>query len=668
MADVTVEGSLSAGSEYRARRWKVATTADVIYEFFTTGASADLKYRKSTDGGATWGAAVTIYSTNDVFSFDVYYDKWAPNGTGTKIHIVWLDYGDAIRYRSLDTASDTLGTQRNVKTGTPLYSDPPDPQSAHLSFSLAENGDLRVYFQFDNGPDNGNYKSTAASAGASWTSRTTFYQSDYNDLFMLFPASGATDDIAVLWWDESASEVKVFIHDDSANTNGSAVSVGTSLNFDISGTAYWQWSAQVRHSDGHIILAVRNELGSTGDIRVFDITPSATPSVSELTTVLSNTAGAGVDVFIDQNTDDIYIAWLQGTLAATTDVYYSISTDNGSTWGTAVGPVNETAADDYRNLCSNGMVLSGDAGRYALSWVNDDTDDLMTNKVNSVSISAGGSGMTGTIAATITKATAALAGTKSYTGTAAATLQKLTAALSGYMQPSGAVAATLQAATGSAAGTQTQTGTIAATLSKATAAAAGTQAQTGTVAATLSMATASASGAMQPSGAVAATLTKATAALAGTHTGTSPEGTAAATLQAVTAALAGTQTQTGAAATSLQPATAALTGTQQFIGQVAATLQVATAALAGTHSQTGSLAATLQILTVALLGSQTQTGTIAATLQAATAALAETVAAATPTSIPMTGSYSPSIAMTGSLLAANTGSYSHPAMTGSVGD
>jgi len=98
----------------------------------------------------------------------------------------------------------------------------------------------------------------------------------------------------------------------------------------------------------------------------------------------------GVDVVIDQNTDDIDIAWLQGTLAATKDVYYSISTDNGSTWGTAVGPVNETAADDYRNLCSNGMVLSGDAGRYALSWVNDDTDDLMTNKVNSVSISAGG--------------------------------------------------------------------------------------------------------------------------------------------------------------------------------------------------------------------------------------------------------------------------------------
>ena len=47
----------------------------------------------------------------------------------------------------------------------------------------------------------------------------------------------------------------------------------------------------------------------------------------------------------------------------------------------------------------------------------------------------------------------------------------------------------------------------------------------------------------------------------------------------------------------------------------------------------------------------------------------DSVAAATPTPIPMTGSYSPSIAMTGSLLAQMTGSYSPGiAMTGSVSD
>jgi hypothetical protein len=47
----------------------------------------------------------------------------------------------------------------------------------------------------------------------------------------------------------------------------------------------------------------------------------------------------------------------------------------------------------------------------------------------------------------------------------------------------------------------------------------------------------------------------------------------------------------------------------------------------------------------------------------------DSVATPTPAPIPMTGSYSPSIAMAGSLLAQMTGSYSPGiAMTGSVSD
>ncbi len=394
MADVTIEGSLAADAENTARRWSVATTADTFYDFFLQGASQPylFHYKKSTDGVATFGSGVAVKAADTTLGFGLWYDKWTPGITTTKIRTVYGHSSDTILYRDLQTSSDTLGTERTL--ATPLqFSLWALVENGHLEITLAKNGDLHAFYQQDNETQSGHFKSTAASDGASWTSRAAIHQGDYNDLFMLLPANTADDaDICVLWWDDSASEVKVFIHDDSANSNSAAVSVGTSLNFDISGTEYWQWSAQVRHSDGHIILAVRNAIAATGDIRVFDITPAATPTVTELTTVLSNTAGAGVDVFIDQNTDDIYIAWLQGTLAATTDVYYSISTDNGSTWGTAVGPVNETAADDYRNLCSNGMVLSGDSGRYALSWVNDDTDDLMTNKVNSVSISAGGGG------------------------------------------------------------------------------------------------------------------------------------------------------------------------------------------------------------------------------------------------------------------------------------
>jgi hypothetical protein len=85
------------------------------------------------------------------------------------------------------------------------------------------------------------------------------------------------------------------------------------------------------------------------------------------------------------------------------------------------------------------------------------------------------SGMTGTIASTMQKATSALAGTHKQTGAIAATMQKATSALAGVMQPKGAVASTMQKATASLVGTQKQIGSIASSMRAATASLAGTQ-------------------------------------------------------------------------------------------------------------------------------------------------------------------------------------------------
>jgi hypothetical protein len=235
------------------------------------------------------------------------------------------------------------------------------------------------------------------------------------------------------------------------------------------------------------------------------------------------------------------------------------------------------------------------------------------------------SGATGTIAATLQKATAALTGEQPTSGAIAATAQMATASLTGVMQPSGSIAATLAMATAALAGLHSQAGAIASTLQPATASLTGTQTQTGAVASTLQFATASLSGTLAPSGSIAATLQMATAALSGTQTQT---GTIAATLAAATASLTGVMQPSGSIASTLQAATAALTGTHEQTGAIASTLQAATAALTGTHVEgenTGTVAATLQPATAALAGTHEQTGTIAATLTAATAALTGTM-------------------------------------------
>jgi hypothetical protein len=253
----------------------------------------------------------------------------------------------------------------------------------------------------------------------------------------------------------------------------------------------------------------------------------------------------------------------------------------------------------------------------------------------------------GAIASTLQPATAALAGTQTQTGAIASSLQAATAALAGEQVPpaTGAISATLAMALASLAGTQIQTGAIASSLPPATAALAGAHAQSGAIASALAMATAALTGTQQPSGAIASSLQPATASLAGTQTQTGtiasaltaataalsgvmePSGTIASTLAMATAALAGTHEQTGAIASTLQPATASLTGTHtegEVSGAVASALQPATASLAGTQEQTGTIASTLTAATAALAGVMEPSGAIAATLTKATASLTGT--------------------------------------------
>lgn len=259
-------------------------------------------------------------------------------------------------------------------------------------------------------------------------------------------------------------------------------------------------------------------------------------------------------------------------------------------------------------------------------------------------------GATGTIAATLQKATAALTGEQPESGSIAVTAQKATASLTGVMQPSGAIAATLQAALAALSGTQTQSGAIAATAQMATASLVGTQTQTGTVSATLQAALAALVGTMEPAGVIAGTLQPATASLAGTQeqsgaiaaslqpataslTGVmQPSGAIAATLQAASAALAGTHEQTGTIAATLMAATAALAGeqTSETTGAIAASLQMATASLTGTQEQSGALAATLTMATASLAGVMEASGSVAASLQPATASLAGEQSGAAP--------------------------------------
>lgn len=327
----------------------------------------DIGYRKTIDGGDTWSAKTQIYNTFEPAMISIWYDRWTPDDTGTVIHIaLWEGNTDDVHYYTLDTATDTLsGT---TSGGTIVFAGASfalhgEFSSEAVFISKSRGGRLFIGFDGDNYPEVGFYSS---DDGSTWSSRTVPFEgagsTGTEDTYLLLPGNGADpNDMWLLYWDTDTSELSLKTFDDSANSWSEQLIAG-SMAYDAGAIQIMQMSASVRHSDGHMIVAAFSQYNNAAaDLRVWDINGAG--SITELTAVLSNTTGAAwPDVFIDQNTDAIYVAYLRGTLWTSTLPYYKVSTDGGTTWGVET-VLSDDAAGANRAVWA-GVSVGGDLGRY----------------------------------------------------------------------------------------------------------------------------------------------------------------------------------------------------------------------------------------------------------------------------------------------------------------
>lgn len=387
MADVTINAAVFTTVEHNFEYGPFWTSDTVGYVFFVPLVTADkVQYSKTTDGGATWGAGVDIVDVadNELFRFHVWFDKNTPGDSGTKIHVVYQCWGnDSIRYRSLDTASDTLGTEVTIATGITYTPNTASWVACNISITKAKGGNL--YVSFGGNTDVLIYRST--DAGVNWTARTAVGEGAI-DVVLLMPANTSdTQDICAIFDDVSANAISVKVYDDSANTWGETAIAAMVDNLLVN-----NFAASVRHSDGHVLLAFWNAYDTTtADLQTYDITVATVGAGNATVTAKTNVVtdspeSAQCCVFIDQATDDVYIGYLKGgTWTATVGVFYKLSTDDMGTWGSEV-TYDEGADDDYRQLSSGLGVKSGQAGRFYIVWNDDDDNDLFGNKVNSIAI------------------------------------------------------------------------------------------------------------------------------------------------------------------------------------------------------------------------------------------------------------------------------------------
>jgi hypothetical protein len=193
-------------------------------------------------------------------------------------------------------------------------------------------------------------------------------------------------DMIAIYFDASATEMSRKLYDDSANSWAES-SILTSVNATIINRTNVTSSlgGAVRHSDNVVVICFWNHFdNATADLKCYFISETAITAKTDVITDKDDCMGAAV--FIDQNNNYIYVAYIgknDGAEVVLSDVhiYYQLSTDDGSTWNTAV-QVSVTL-DDHRTI---GCDMGRTAGRFYPVWFNDDLNRMVGNYDNSISV------------------------------------------------------------------------------------------------------------------------------------------------------------------------------------------------------------------------------------------------------------------------------------------
>jgi hypothetical protein len=338
----------------------VVFTSDAVGYAFYVGVTGNCVYKKTLDGGASWGAVTPIVADpqTDCGKIAVWYDRWTPGDTtGNFIHILTMDTlatddDDDLYYRRLDTSSDTFTTIVNTtdspgsaKGGTFLASE------NIPSITKSTTGVLYMGIQ-DNTDSFVIRCSTNCDTASNWSEAGTnpFDTTSGSDVDWVILMPLSLGDILLIRWDISANVV-----DSKVYHAGTVWDVGW-LTIDGSApnnvTYDGHFGATVNKTTNMVYLAYAADVATIGtddDIRTASYLGTVwTPKTNVLTNDVKGVTGAKIAT--KEGTETIFVIYTARTTvgsAPTGNLYFKRSTDGMLTWGAEQGPLNTVSADLY---------------------------------------------------------------------------------------------------------------------------------------------------------------------------------------------------------------------------------------------------------------------------------------------------------------------------------
>jgi hypothetical protein len=338
----------------------------VGYVFYLqTSGTSGIYYVKTTDGGLTWSAAVKVNpEAGNIIckGASLWFDKWTPGDTGTKIHINWGDQTDQnvffgtayYYYRSLDTATDTLSAAPvlivSSVNGGGLSGGPPTITKARNGYlyDLVWHGPLGGTSHFMRSIDN----------GVTWTARDITGISFYAPVgsARLFPGNNADAADVYMVKVEPLSDLNLGWYDNSLDAWTFTLIDGTvSLQNTLDATT--------RASDNHSFVAYLNAASDT--LQVIEVTGDTTfiAKTNVFTAEAGHIANPSVGIALDANSNLIAVYAGQGGLNGRVGAKKS---KDGSAWTAEIRVDAGTFANEGQGTTA--PILPFNTGPFFATW------------------------------------------------------------------------------------------------------------------------------------------------------------------------------------------------------------------------------------------------------------------------------------------------------------
>lgn len=312
----------------------VQTSAGVLYYVYVDSGS-DVAFRKSSDGGLSWGAPTVVFA-GTVTALAIWYDRWSNISAGL-IHCAYQESAtDDTLYRTINTeSSDALSTQTSIFAGTSTAT------GGCLSITRARGGNVYCHTVIDAGAEGGFFRLPNANVpNGAWDAvRTNPEALATTDQIILVPGFAADNqDIMAIFIDASANEISRYVHDDSGNS-WAETSISTGITEQAATTAFPHFAAAVDLTNSQILVVCWNAIDAANqDFLGWTVTESAITAFTT-TPVLNATDDCGLAAIgIDTSTGYWWIFYAGistggETFLTSVNIYCKCSKDSGATWG-----------------------------------------------------------------------------------------------------------------------------------------------------------------------------------------------------------------------------------------------------------------------------------------------------------------------------------------------